>query len=246
MELLITDVCNLHGCSGRDSSCTFQVQIERHVAHRRNVLRVPGPSVQSPIWQTRITSLSRRPKLLPRRPPPLPSAAQYSPERVDTLVKAMTLFGKIDRFFGAADVALLASKQNHCWSVSHVTLTTRMSDELELLPRKTETSTTPSIVTKAAVPLSAKLTITTGHIPKQSLKNYVRFHSYVLAPPDGACTSLPSHPTLCYCSPYFMGDSTNVATVDVSQARKTTAHLTLKIKVQFTAKQKRPLNSCLT
>ena len=57
----------------------------------------------------------------------------------------------------------------------------------------------------------------------------------MLSPPDGACTTILSHPSPYQCSPSLMGDSTtNAATVDVSHARKTTAHLTLKTKVQFT------------
>ena len=52
--------------------------------------------------------------------------------------------------------------------------------------------------------------------------------SNMLAPPDGACTCLPPHPTLHCCSPSLMGDSTNAATVDMSQARKSTACLTQK------------------
>ena len=42
----------------------------------------------------------------------------------------------------------------------------------------------------------------------------------MLAPLDGAFTSLPSHPALCCCSPPSMGDSVIAATVGVSHTRK--------------------------
>ena len=49
----------------------------------------------------------------------------------------------------------LRSKQNQCWSFFQVTFTTRMSEEFKLLLlRKTQRSTTPSIVPNAALLLS--------------------------------------------------------------------------------------------
>ena len=69
-----------------------------------------------------------------------------------------------------------------------------------------------------------------AHHPTHGENKHARSHSNTLAPRDGACSSLPSHPTLHCCSPSLMGDSTKAATVDVSQARKTTVHLTLKTR----------------
>ena len=63
-------------------------------------------------------------------------------------------------FSTEGDVALLASKQNRCWSVPPVTFITRMSRGVSTPPRKTERSTTPSSVPEATLPLSANLTIT--------------------------------------------------------------------------------------
>ena len=67
----------------------------------------------------------------------------------------------------------------------------RTSEVFTTPPQETMRGTTPSIVPKGALPLSANLTITTPHRPKQGEKNYARFPSNMLAPPDGAY-SLPS------------------------------------------------------
>ena len=42
-------------------------------------------------------------------------------------------------------------------------------------------------------PPGANVTVTKAHRPKLGEKNQATFHTKVLAPPDGACASLPSH-----------------------------------------------------
>ena len=125
-----------------------------------------------------------------------------------------------DRFHVEGDVALLARKPNQSWSVPQVTTTTRMSEESKTSPqKKNKKKPNAKRCTEGGSPLSANLTITTAP-SKTGRENHVQFHSHMLSPPDGACTSLPSHPTLCYCSPSLMGDNANAPTVDVTQARK--------------------------
>ena len=124
-------------------------------------------------------------------------------------------------------------KQDQCWSASQVTFTTRMS--VESFEKKKNPLQENGRTVQAS--RSPRLTVFI-----QSEKNHAKSQLNMLAPPDGTCTSLPSHPTLYCCSPSFLGDSTNAATVDVSQARTTTAQFTLKTQVQvhITATTRRP------
>ena len=79
--------------------------------------------------------------------------------------------------------------------------------------------------------------VQTSRTPKLTVQNTLWTPRKV--PFEHACTTrrrlYKSAITSLYrCSPCLMGESTNAATVDVSQARSTTAHLTSTTKEQFT------------
>ena len=99
-------------------------------------------------------------------------------------------------------LALPASKQNQCQSIPQVTSTTRMSEEITWLVRKTERGTTQSSAPadQAASPPSANLTITKTHRPTQGEKNapgYIEdeFHAlFLLETGTGTATDASSRP----------------------------------------------------
>ena len=141
--------------------------------------------------------------------------------------------------FADATWPCLQSKQNQCWSVSQVPSTTRLSEEFcfskkKKLLKKQNHNDKHRTKNQAAQPCSANLTVTRS--AKQGEKTHVRIRSSTLAPPNGGCTSLISHPTLFCCSPSSVGDSVNAATVGVPQGEKKNRRLSLveDKKTQFT------------
>ena len=137
--------------------------------------------------------------------------------------------------------------QEQCWSVSQATFTTRMPEVLELLLKKTERIPTPSSgsVPESALPLLCK---PHDHQSAPSKTKRQRSIKNTLAP-HGARTRSPATPHAPLSQPILGGRKRHSATVDVSQAKKTSDK---DKKVQFTnckpstpkKLSRNPLNCC--
>ena len=131
-----------------------------------------------------------------------------------------------------------AGKQNQCWSVSQGTFTT------------------PSGVSKAALPLSAHLTITKDPPSEhKGEKNHAKPHSNGLAPLDWSLHRVSHHiPLTTLARPSLMGDSTNAATIRrVSSENNhrsshvkddSAVHITATTRRSGRARQRRTFNFC--
>ena len=145
----------------------------------------------------------------------------------------------------------LQASKNQCWSVPQETFTAAVPEELKFFLRenyKKLCASNPAAYTPGTNLRSPRLTV-------QNKLRRTRRAPYKLARTTKWCLyKSPITPFPYCCSPSLLGDSTKAATVDVSQARKTTSHPTLKTKVPLTplqqpgapgrAQQRRPLNSC--
>ena len=128
--------------------------------------------------------------------------------------------GIVQRLSDESDVVLPANKQNQCWSVPRKKKTP---------PQQKQKSTTPSFVQKPGFPLSANLTNTTAHHPKNKVRKTTQGHKR---------TRFHHRPTTFHSLLFkpLTGNSTNTATIDVCQARKNHRHLTIHTRSLASAK----------
>ena len=102
------------------------------------------------------------------------------------------------------------TSKNQRQPVSHVSLTARMPGELKkIIPlEKQETQNEPSCQQPSGLTARQKpCDHCDSAFKKQCEKKNATFHANLLTPSDGACTSIPPHPSPRYCSSSLMGES---------------------------------------